>query len=442
MIGGYVKPPTPELLNGVPIQDLIGQFGLARYFRNHSGTFVFERDYGRQFLAECMDVWSKELSLRSRRPSEFPTDELAFGVVAARRGMAAIRDPSPVYWREQPHDPWPHKWKSLWHLHYGPSQRTMRRLMAEVAVRRCRAGLSPLSIGHWLRKTNRMGRSVGWQSMLQNWDVKLHAAWGAHRRHRKGVAAVGGPPIPDASFREYEHPLPHRAGTQTRGLDWKWGDATRLKPSTQPSNLLLHRTRRRQIIATPHIELAIRERWSDAEMPVALAIHCWPQAPLGLCMSVGWRDSERPTLAIDLRGPLPEHQDAVLCMRFRGRQAKELNSAVSLLANLRASLVSDGVLRNSVTAIGIGGDYLAGLSVDQPSRTVDHEFFLRSQQWPAKHDELFLEFRLAVAGLARSDVGAEIELSCFYLGQNPDESAFGGRPGTPVLAPPEAGIGP
>lgn len=438
MIGGHLKSPTAELHAGVPIQDLIRQFGLARYFGNHSGTFVFERDYGRRFLAECSEVWSKELSLRPRRPSEFLSDELAFGVVAARRGMVTIRN-TPVYWWWDFQEPRPFTWKPLCHLNQPPPHRTMKWLMAGAAERRRRAGLSA-SIAHWLRKTNRTDRSAGWLAALRNCDVRLHAAWRSYQysgRHLEPAAALRG----GTAVAEYAHPLPHRAGTESRGLSWEWAGAAMIERTRQASNLLLHGTRHRQIIGTPHNELAIVERWTpDSEMPVALAIHCWPGAPQGLCVSARWLQREQKMiLAINLRGPLPEHPDAVVCVRFRGREAKELDPTVSLLANLRSSLVSNGVLQNSVTAVGVGDDYLASVAVEEAGSTCDHEFFLQARQWPADHDELFLEFRLAVAGLERSDAGVEIELSCFYLGQKPEESAFGGRSGAPVLAAPDGG---
>jgi hypothetical protein len=411
MMGEYVASPTDERHNGVSMQALMRQFGLQRYFHNHSGAFTFERDYGRRFLAECMEVWSTALSSASRASFEQGGDELVFGIVAARRGMAAIREPFPMYWWEQLEDPLPHRPKPLCHLHARPPHRTMKWLMVEAAQRRCRAGLPSASIEHWLRKTSRKAPDAGWPTTLKNWDVRLRVPLAAHRdRLRHVQPAVDA----DAGTRD-------RVGSRAR--------ASGSERRRTGSNLLLHPACRRQPTGTPHLELAICEcSEPDAGAPVVLAVHCWPIAPKGLRVVVGWHERERqPILEIELQGPLPDHPGAVVALRLRGLQAKALDAGAPLRARLRSSLLSGGVLQNSVLTVGIAGEYLASTTVDRAIAMVDQELLLPGRQWPAPHDELFVELRVAVAGLAHSGT-TRIELSRFYLGQDADGRRAGDLP--------------
>jgi hypothetical protein len=409
MMGEYHTAPTSERHNGVPMEAVIRDFGLSRYFHNHSCNFVFERDYGRRFLAECLDVWLNRLSSPSRRPFEGFGDEVAFGIVAARRGMVSMREPYPVYWPAELHALRSNdRWKPLLHLYDLPPHRVMKWLMTEVVARRREARFGNLSIGHWLRKPARKSLSRGWLTVLRNCDVRLHAAWHAGRVDRRGDALKSAA-APRAAIKSVGKESP------PAGI------------GSSSSNLLLHATQRRQAISTPHIQLAIDETGlRDSDVPMALAIHCWPDAPMGLRASVGWLESkDRSAVEIGLTGPLPEARDAVLCIRFRGHPAKALDPALALLANLRSNLVSPGTLQNSVLAVGVGGDYLASASLDETSRRFDCSFAIAPRQWPADSDELFLELRLATAGLAQSSGAVKIEVSHFYLGQDAHEGRFG-----------------
>jgi hypothetical protein len=224
--------------------------------------------------------------------------------------------------------------------------------------------------------------------VLRNWDVGLHAAWHGAQRDKRADDA-------------------QRTGTSQGASQPAGRDSSPAAVETPPrSNLLLHSTRRRQSLSTPHVQLAIDEAGlRDNAAPVALAIHCWPHAPEGLRVAVGWRERQQnPILYIQLRGPLPEHP-----------------AAAPLRANLRSTLVSNDLLQNSVLAAGIANEYLASSAVGEAIATADQELVLPTPKWPAQHDELFSEFRLAVAGLAHSTDGVKIELSRFYLGQNIEE---------------------
>jgi hypothetical protein len=162
MMGNFHTSPTTETQGGFSVDGLMRDFGLDRYFCNHSGAFTFEREYARHFLADCLHVWTHEHMTPLRRLS----DEVTFGIVAARRGMMRMREPYPVYWPNELRALDPAKrWKPLCHLFLVPPRSVMKWLMAEVLERRRRAGLSSLSIGHWHRKPLRRGMSVARQAL-------------------------------------------------------------------------------------------------------------------------------------------------------------------------------------------------------------------------------------------------------------------------------------
>lgn len=174
MMGKFRTAETTEIHHGFPIRGLIRDFGLDRYFDNHSGAFAFERAHGRGFLAECLDVYTRELWVPARRLRGMVGDELAFGVVAGRRGMASLREPYPVYWsnelRELTSD---HRWKPLCHFHAPPNPAAMVWLMAEVSQRRRQAGLPDVSVPHWTRKA-----AIGQRrALVERWADKAHELW-------------------------------------------------------------------------------------------------------------------------------------------------------------------------------------------------------------------------------------------------------------------------
>ncbi|MBS0538113.1 MAG: hypothetical protein JSR47_05125 [Proteobacteria bacterium] len=405
MIGVYRKSPTSERFYGISLERLMRQFGLAHYFRNHTGVFAFERDYGRAFLAECLHVWNNELcALSVDTPADFEGigDELIAGIVASRRGMATMREPFPVYWPEELLELRPdNRWKPLCHFHARVPHHVLKWLMEEVRERRVRADVSSTSVEHWLRKLKRRRLSSGWTAGLQDSILRRRLARGRREAHTSIIRQA--PTI--------------RTPFVSRGI-WNF------------SNLLLHDTCFRQGISTPHRELTVEENASVPNAPpAAVAMHFWPAAPNGLHVLVRWtvREAE-PAIEIVLKGPLPVHPQAVFCLRFRGRQAKELEPALPLNAGARATLISAGSLRNSALAIGVGGDYLASTPTETDLRTADQEVHLPPRQWPADRDELFVEFRLALASLEAVQHDVRIELSHCFLGQGPNAFSFVDRP--------------
>ena len=395
MMGEYLRAPADMLHNGVPIRRLMSQFDLQRYFHNSSCAFTFEREAGRKLLSECLRIWLEELSPTRLAPFTGYGDELSFGLVAARGGMATLSEPYPVYWPDELPDLRPDNgWKPLCNLSTFPSAETLTWLLAEAVARRRRAGQGSLSMRHWLRKPVDGAAARPWlPSLLRDWEVRLGASW----RGRQ--------------------PIEGRAAAESRkgvGREPALGE--------EPANLLHHRMRRLWPIATPHAALDIRDLRDDGggkEMPpLSLACHCWPDVPAGLQLTVAWSGTEEgPGLDVSLGGPFDAPGKAIVCLRLRGRAAAALDPAQPVRTNLRVDLLSSGSLQGAVVAIGAGGEYLVSRQLEEPDRQWDCRLALPARLWPAARDEFFLELRIALAGLSRTEPVNRLVLSRIFLGQ-------------------------
>lgn len=153
MMGSYRTAETDAAHHGFSVAGLIRDFGLERYFSNHSGAFAFERACGRSFLAECFRVYSEQLYRPSRRIRGFVGDELAFGVVAGRRGVTIMREPFPVYWQDELLQLRPdNRPKPFCHFYTSPPAEALDWLMAGVLERRRQFDVPGDSVAHWKRK--------------------------------------------------------------------------------------------------------------------------------------------------------------------------------------------------------------------------------------------------------------------------------------------------
>ena len=153
MMGTYRTAETRATHHGFSVAGLIRDFGLERYFSNHSGAFAFERACGRGFLADCYEVYTEQLYRPSRRIRGFVGDELAFGVVAGRRGVTIMREPFPVYWPNELRQLGPdNRPKPFCHFYASPPAETLDWLMAGVLERRLRHDVPGDSVAHWKRK--------------------------------------------------------------------------------------------------------------------------------------------------------------------------------------------------------------------------------------------------------------------------------------------------
>lgn len=187
MMGKFRTAETTEVHHGFSIRGLISDFELERYFDNHSGAFVFRRAPGRRFLAECREVYDRDLYRPSRRMRGLVGDELAFGIVAGRRGVSIMREPYPVYWSNELAElRSDRRWKPLCHFHAAPGPEAMDWLMAEVSARRAAAGLPDTSVDYWRRKAGR-GRFM---AMTERWANRLYRGW----RRLTGSGDLAGAP--------------------------------------------------------------------------------------------------------------------------------------------------------------------------------------------------------------------------------------------------------
>jgi hypothetical protein len=160
MMGTQRARETHETHHGFAIRALIDEFQLPHYFDNHSGAFYFEREHARPFLRECFELYTSRLYTRARRMRGFVGDELAFGIVAGRRGMQRLHEPYPVLWSNELAALQPGAApKPLCHFHSPPSAAALDWLVRTTLQRRRGAGLPVGNGSHWYAKSARAARN-------------------------------------------------------------------------------------------------------------------------------------------------------------------------------------------------------------------------------------------------------------------------------------------
>ncbi|MBS0547646.1 MAG: DUF563 domain-containing protein [Proteobacteria bacterium] len=224
------------------------------------------------------------------------------------------------------------------------------------------------------------------------------------------------------------HRLIERRSTRSDSRESKNADHLRVKPASHdelPStarqpNLLRHFARRLPTVSTPHRHVVLQPGLNlPFAAPILMAVHCWPEGPRGLIVKIdATGPPARGGIRVHLAGPLPDHPNAVVCFRFRGRLAKELEPTVPLYAQIGVELLSPGTMQDAVLCVGAGSEYIAGTCLEETSRTARGTLTVAVERCSAPADELFLELRLATAGLERSAVGVVVEMSDAYLGQD------------------------
>jgi hypothetical protein len=156
MMGRFVDAGSGHRHHGIKVSKLCRLFAQDRFFTCHSGCFIYDRDRARPILQEAEQVFDMLLQIRPR-VGPFIGDELAFGIAAARLGMAQMDHPYPVIWSNefanfdlaQPSKP-------LLHFHETPPAALLRDVLAGIAARRVAAGLDPaVSQLAWRKKIRR-----------------------------------------------------------------------------------------------------------------------------------------------------------------------------------------------------------------------------------------------------------------------------------------------
>lgn len=178
MMGTLRTRDTDELHHGFAIRELIDEFALERYFDNHSGAFVFRREAA-PFLEACFDVYANALFTPRRRLRGFVGDELAFGIVGGRRGVARMREPYPVLWDAELAALRPYETsKPLCHFIGSPSSAALDWLMDDMRRRRAERGLPQRSEAAWRRKASRTLRKRRVGAKLLHLRSLVSDSWG------------------------------------------------------------------------------------------------------------------------------------------------------------------------------------------------------------------------------------------------------------------------
>lgn len=156
MMGHFRRPEVWSYHHLLSIRKLCRAFGLSHFFASHSAFFGFQRHQTRGFFAEAKRIYLDELFRRPWLRRGMVGDEICFGVVGGRYGMARMVTPYPVMWNKdlkaltpgRPTGP-------LAHFHAAPSPDGLDWLMDGVIARREAAGLALGSDAAWRRKSAR-----------------------------------------------------------------------------------------------------------------------------------------------------------------------------------------------------------------------------------------------------------------------------------------------
>lgn len=152
LIGSFLSAGSGQRHHGIDVDELIRSFGLDRYFTNHAGAFGYSREFAAGFFRECAEVYAELYRFKWRRKG-FIGNELAFGVVNGRRGIAPMELEFPVIWPDEMGELTPGvSAKPLLHFIDMPPENVFDELMARVALRRRARALPTHSTEFWRRK--------------------------------------------------------------------------------------------------------------------------------------------------------------------------------------------------------------------------------------------------------------------------------------------------
>lgn len=166
MTGERLTPDDDRVHHGFSTAWLIRRFGLDAYLKTNSGFFCFRRSRALEILEECRVCYVEEVLGRLRWTTllgKWLGDELAFGIVGARRGVGILPAPHHMYWPEEfrtldlerPSKP-------LLHIIWPLPPTVLEALIRRAAERRVAAGLPDPGRGqHWRDEVRRLGRLSG-----------------------------------------------------------------------------------------------------------------------------------------------------------------------------------------------------------------------------------------------------------------------------------------
>ncbi|HET9948810.1 MAG TPA: hypothetical protein VFQ22_07800 [Longimicrobiales bacterium] len=162
MTGEVLTSADDRVHHGFSTRALMRRFELERYLKTNSGLFCFRRSAALGIMEECLRCHLGEVVPALRWETligRWIGDELAFGIVGGRRGIAPLPKPDAMYWPEEiaaldlerPEKP-------LLHLIAPPAPATLDALLAAAAARRREAGVRGDAEAHWREEARRVGR--------------------------------------------------------------------------------------------------------------------------------------------------------------------------------------------------------------------------------------------------------------------------------------------
>ena len=170
MIGEQLTADDNLHHHGFSTSYLIRRFGLERYLKTNSGFFCFRRSAALEIMEECRECYLNEVlpALRwTRFLGRWLGDELAFGIVGGRRGLATLPKPDHMFW---PHElrrlDLANPEKSLLHMIWPLATHTLDTLMSQTAARRAAAGVPGNAEAHWRDEVRKLQWMVFRQRLL------------------------------------------------------------------------------------------------------------------------------------------------------------------------------------------------------------------------------------------------------------------------------------
>jgi hypothetical protein len=163
MTGEHLGPHDDRVHHGFSTTWLIRRFGLETYLKTNSGFFCFRRSKALEIMEECRVCYLEEVLGRLRWTTllgKWLGDELAFGIVGARRRLAVLPASQHMYWPEEfPALDLERPSKPLLHIIWPLAPVVLETLIRRAAERRAAAGLPDPEQGeHWRDEVRRLGR--------------------------------------------------------------------------------------------------------------------------------------------------------------------------------------------------------------------------------------------------------------------------------------------
>jgi hypothetical protein len=166
LVGERIEIDRYEVHHGFETSALIGRFRLPWYLKSNSGVFWFRREPALEIMDACLTCHRNEILPTLR--GGFLGDELAFGVVGARRGLGLFPSPGPMYWpTEFPGIDLDRPRKPVLHFLAPLPPEVFDELVRQAERRRGEAGVPGSAAPHWRIEQRRVGRMRGLDRLVR-----------------------------------------------------------------------------------------------------------------------------------------------------------------------------------------------------------------------------------------------------------------------------------